>query len=85
MVVVRLNEVFSVDMIVNFLSAVLGQLCTAEFRGTPHFVGVEFIGAPELVVVFVFACAVCKGVSCLETEFFVEFEEGLVSYRAGSK
>ena len=83
LVVVRLYEVFRVDMTVNFLSAVLGQLRATEFRGAPHFVGVEFIRAPELVIVFVFACAVCQRVSSLKTEFFVEIEEGLVAHRRG--
>ena len=78
-VVVRLYELFSVDMTINFLSAVFGLLRAAEFRGTPHFVGVEFVGTPELVVVFVFACAVFESVSCLKTEFFVEIEEGHVA------
>ena len=83
LVVVRLYEVFRVDMTVNFLSAVLGQLGAAEFRGAPHFVGVEFIRAPELVIVFVFACAVCERVSRFKTEFFVESEKSLVAHRCG--
>ena len=78
-VVVALEPLLVVDQFVKLVLLPLGRVQATELSRAPHVVGVELVGAAELVPVLLSVNTLIEGVACLEAQVLVPAEIGHVA------